>query len=210
MAQYKGSGWHFQTARHSRARKYGRAGGKYLHDVYLEHKGKNKDGSHNYYRTLVGRTEKIDFLMKSGLHRREQLESMDDRTLNDFFEAGLQAKGITSKKNYGRSEKSNPKFTRIDMMFKFEDMNPEYLEYQMEGLMGEIQKPRESQDLGYIREKIRNIKSQFNTTFDNFSKRIEHEDLQKEFIKKLKENKKNLSFEIPREHPSSVTIVRVK
>lgn len=30
MAKYSGSGWHFQTTRHSNARKYGKAGGKYL------------------------------------------------------------------------------------------------------------------------------------------------------------------------------------
>jgi hypothetical protein len=30
MSKYSGSGWHFQSLRHSRARKYGHAGGKYL------------------------------------------------------------------------------------------------------------------------------------------------------------------------------------
>lgn len=29
MARYSGSGWHFQSVRHSNARKYGKAGGKY-------------------------------------------------------------------------------------------------------------------------------------------------------------------------------------
>jgi hypothetical protein len=30
MTRYKGSGWHKQSIRHSNARKYGKAGGKYL------------------------------------------------------------------------------------------------------------------------------------------------------------------------------------
>ena len=127
MARYNSQGWHYQSTRHSNARKYGRAGGKYA-------------------------------------RTREFL-------------------------------KGNPKFTRIDMMFKWEDMNPDYMESQMTGLIMEISKPKQYQDLGYIREKIRNIKSQFNWTFDNFAKRIEEPTLQKEFLKKMEENKKNLSFE---------------
>jgi hypothetical protein len=34
MAKYSGSGWHFQSVRHSNARKYGRAGGTYAKVVY--------------------------------------------------------------------------------------------------------------------------------------------------------------------------------
>jgi len=34
MAQYKGMGWHRQSIRHSNARKYGRAGGKYKGQFY--------------------------------------------------------------------------------------------------------------------------------------------------------------------------------
>lgn len=96
-ARMSGSGWHKQSVRHSNARKYGRAGGKYSGRFYLENKGKNVDGTSNYFYTLVSRDEKIDFLMKSGLHTRRQLESLDDSQLNDFFRAGLKARGINMR-----------------------------------------------------------------------------------------------------------------
>lgn len=34
MAKYSGKGWHFQSTRHSNARKYGKAGGKYRTPIY--------------------------------------------------------------------------------------------------------------------------------------------------------------------------------
>lgn len=37
MAKYNGSGWHFQTIRHSNARKYGKAGGKYSTQMNITH-----------------------------------------------------------------------------------------------------------------------------------------------------------------------------
>jgi hypothetical protein len=39
----------------------------------------------------MSRQDKIDFLMKSGLHRREQLESLSDVELDDFTRAGIHA-----------------------------------------------------------------------------------------------------------------------
>lgn len=132
MAKYSGQGWHYQSERHSKARRLGHAGGQYA-------------------------------------------------------------------KHYGRSRewlKGNPKFTRLDMMFKWEEMNPEYMESQMEGIIIELQRPYK--DMGYLREKVRNIKSQLNTTIDNFAKRIENPELQKEFIEEIKKQEKegNLSFNI--------------
>jgi len=132
MAKYNGSGWHKQSIRHSKARKYGRAGGKYA--GYSEQKGYLK-----------------------GRHR-------------EFL-------------------KENPKFTRLDMMYKWEDINQDYTEYQMAGLIQEIQ--NEYQDEGYIDEKLRNIKNNFNTTFDNFARRIKNKELRKEFIARLKKEEKN-------------------
>jgi hypothetical protein len=41
MAKYKTGGWHFQSIRHSNARKYGRAGGKYSSLVSASMKGKS-------------------------------------------------------------------------------------------------------------------------------------------------------------------------
>lgn len=109
MAKYSGKGWHFQSQRHSNAAKTGHAGGTYSGRVLLEHKGENVDGSKNYHYTIITRDEKIDFLMKSGLHKREQLERMDAQTLNDFFTAGLEATRYKttekSKKHYGEAEK---------------------------------------------------------------------------------------------------------
>jgi hypothetical protein len=42
--------------------------------------------------------------MKSGLHKREQLESMDDKTLNEWFVAGLEATGYKTTKNFGYAQ----------------------------------------------------------------------------------------------------------
>jgi hypothetical protein len=89
MSKYNSQGWHFQTERHSNARKTGRAGG-----CYVMRTGKNADGSKNYLKLEVTKDDKIDFLMKSNLHTRTQLESLDDSQLNDLFEAGLVAKGL--------------------------------------------------------------------------------------------------------------------
>jgi hypothetical protein len=36
MARYSGSGWHNQSIRHSKARKYGKAGGRYLVAVNMK------------------------------------------------------------------------------------------------------------------------------------------------------------------------------
>ena len=128
MAKYNSQGWHYQSTRHSNARKYGKAGG-----TYARHR---------------------EFL------------------------------------------KENPKFTRLDMIYKWEDMNPDYIEYQMAGLIQAIQD--EYQDENYIDEKLRNIKNHFDWTFDNFAKRIKDKELRKEFILKLKkeEKNKNLFFEV--------------
>ena len=41
MAKYSGSGWHFQSIRHSNARKYGKAGGKYAPEIKFK-------GRHTY------------------------------------------------------------------------------------------------------------------------------------------------------------------
>lgn len=63
------------------------------------------------------RKDKIDFLMKSGLHKREQLEHMTNEQLNDFFTAGLEAKGFKfehQKKHYGKTKRKNT----INMIFK--------------------------------------------------------------------------------------------
>jgi hypothetical protein len=111
MAKYNGSGWHNQSTRHSNARKYGRAGGTYYdgwrHMTSAQRSNaKLERASKEAWRLRdkedAIRKEKIDFLMKSGLHRREQLEAMDYKTLNDFFKAGLEATGY---KHYGQPER---------------------------------------------------------------------------------------------------------
>ena len=40
MSKYSGKGWHFQHVRHSNARKYGKAGGKYVTTSVFNKKGK--------------------------------------------------------------------------------------------------------------------------------------------------------------------------
>ena len=43
---------------------------------------------------LIPRKEKITFLMKSGLFKKEKLEEKKDIELNDLFKAGLAATNI--------------------------------------------------------------------------------------------------------------------
>lgn len=94
MAKYKGSGWHFQTTRHSNARKYGKAGGSYARLTPAQ-KFPNIDN--------VAREDKIAFLMKSGLFKKETLMSFDDKKLDELTVAGLEATGY--KKHFGEAEK---------------------------------------------------------------------------------------------------------
>jgi hypothetical protein len=96
MTRYSGKGWHFQHVRHSNAKKYGKAGGKYAgnfgwrypKNVFIDEK-KLKENLEK-----IPRKDKIDFLMKSGLHKREQLENMSEKQLDEFTEAGLEATGF--------------------------------------------------------------------------------------------------------------------
>jgi len=63
MAKYNGSGWHFQSIRHSNARKYGKAGGTYA--VYKKDKyGLNaeKIGEFNNKAPLVFSTKKYNII----------------------------------------------------------------------------------------------------------------------------------------------------
>jgi len=99
-----GSGWHSQSVRHSNAKRLGHAGGKYANRFLIEHRGKNADGSYNFHYTTITKAEKVDFLMKSGLHTRSQLYSLEDRTLNDLFQAGLEATGMKYRKEFKDSD----------------------------------------------------------------------------------------------------------
>ena len=107
MTKYSGSGWHFQHVRHSNAKKYGKAGGKYAgnfgwrypKNVFIDEK-KLKENLEK-----IPRKDKIDFLMKSGLHKREQLENMSEKQLDEFTEAGLEAtefKFSSKTKHFGK------------------------------------------------------------------------------------------------------------
>jgi hypothetical protein len=106
------------------------------------------------------------------------------------------AGGIYANKPLGIMKSQRPSLSKIDLMFKWEQMNPEYMEEQMQGLIMEISRPKEHQDLGYIKEKLRNIKNHFNYTFDNFAKRIEVSELQKEFLKEVEEERKHSSITV--------------
>jgi hypothetical protein len=137
MAKYSGSGWHFQSVRHSNARKYGKAGGTYSGWRHMtsaqRSNAKLERASEEAWRLRdkedAIRKEKIDFLMKSGLHRREQLEAMDYKTLNDFFKAGLEATGYkTTKKHYGVPD--DERWVEAVLKNDEESTNKELIDYE--------------------------------------------------------------------------------
>jgi hypothetical protein len=74
----------------------------------------------------------------------------------------------------------------VKKVIQFEDLNPDYPNQQLKGLIKEIKKPRQFQSKGYINEKVRNIKSFYEGAFSNFGSRISHPELQKSFLKKSK------------------------
>jgi len=76
----------------------------------------------------------------------------------------------------------------IRKVFKFENLNPDYPEEQMKGLIGELKKPQVEQNQGYITEKVSNIKSHYNNALDNFRLRIRNKNLQEKFLNEV--NKK--------------------
>ena len=75
----------------------------------------------------------------------------------------------------------------IKEVFKFEEMNFDYINDQLRGLVLELH--NKDQHLGYINEKIENLKRQFDSVIDNFQNRIKVKQLQQEFLKQI-ENKK--------------------
>lgn len=96
------------------------------------------------------------------------------------------------------TKKQGDKMEKIKQVFKWEGISFDYFNQQIEGLVLEISKPQEYQHIGYIEEKIENIKNSFNSTIDNFKGRITatespaiKEELQKDFLK-LVEDTQNL------------------
>lgn len=77
-----GQGWHKQSIRHSNARKTGKAGGTYSRYLNTQAPSKLK---------YFSRSDKINFLMKSRIFKREKLEEMSNEQLNEFTLAGLKA-----------------------------------------------------------------------------------------------------------------------
>jgi len=76
-------------------------------------------------------------------------------------------------------------------VIRFEDLNPDYPSSQMQGIVLEIKKPKNSQHGSYINEKIENTKRFYNGLLDNFGNRIKYEDIQKKFKQRLKEGNLN-------------------
>jgi len=222
MSKYSSQGWHFQSKRHSNARKYGKAGGKYSQPPVLKPK-QLKSADVGSLRPKSRIDAMFDFEMMNpnfmedemdGLIRelkgerdtaymREKMNNIrhhfiwtfdnfakrikDPRLQKGFIE---QVKGKNWKDDMKPEER---KFGNMDLMFKWEDMNPDYMDSQMQGIILEIQKPKEYQHDEYIDEKIRNIKSQFNYTFDNFERRINNKqfpELKDEFLKFIAQHRK--------------------
>jgi hypothetical protein len=67
-------------------------------------------------------------------------------------------------------------------LFKFEGMNYDYMDMQMEGVIEELKQPKENRHMDYINEKLDNLLRHFNSTVENFKSRIGNETNQDDFI----------------------------
>jgi hypothetical protein len=107
MAKYKTGGWFKQSIRHSNARKYGKAGGKYsssqLFEKSMKEQEKNKEKI-MFYLSQMSRGDKIDFLMRSGLFKQGVLQTKTDKELDEMTEAGLEATGFKLQKHFGYAQ----------------------------------------------------------------------------------------------------------
>jgi hypothetical protein len=93
MARYSGSGWHFQSIRHSNARKYGRAGGKYaIHTAIM--KGRIARIKNEKDFDEIGR--EICLLAKN--------DKLDEKSLDKLFTPfKKKEEELKYKKNYGKT-----------------------------------------------------------------------------------------------------------
>jgi len=94
MAKYNGSGWHFQSIRHSNARKYGKAGGKYASRIA-------KDGTK--FKIMETGLNWTLFVKEKNSPKWERIQSMADaKTLEQVMN---NQKEFQMKKNFGYAQK---------------------------------------------------------------------------------------------------------
>lgn len=82
MAKYNGSGWHFQSVRHSNARKYGKAGGKYADINKLGISQFNKKGLSDYQLELIAKASSY----KTNNRILADLTEREEETLKKLIE----------------------------------------------------------------------------------------------------------------------------
>jgi hypothetical protein len=93
MARYNGMGWHFQSIRHSNARKYGRAGGKYASRIA-------KDGTK--FKIMETGLNWTLFVKEKNSPKWERIQSMADaKTLEQVMN---NQKEFQMKKNFGYAQ----------------------------------------------------------------------------------------------------------
>jgi hypothetical protein len=126
MSKYSGQGWHFQTTRHSNARKYGRAGGKYASMSIPELRGKMDTNNHLAYMNQSINKEfalkklhenqeialeiqkRIDKAQWDEIVRRDEMKTeLANKEQEDYAKALKLYKKIGAKKHYGKTKEVN-------------------------------------------------------------------------------------------------------
>jgi hypothetical protein len=129
MSKYSGSGWHYQSVRHSRARKYGKAGGTYVSKWV---------GKRPIQTVLDKKAGVIIVPLYYSVDKKGKINFYDKESMQEEFD-GVIEKLVKQKKHYGKmlTKKQIKDLNKMNVNLVYKSPNQKWWVFKITGRKGE-------------------------------------------------------------------------